>query len=182
MTHYTVTHIYLEESFFIFHGLFFSQWKDIIFRNRNKKFPLKQITKINCCMIPMPVKEFMCIKRMKGHIGSFHFLLTPASASHFFIKCELGVYCVPGTVSPIPHLHPTPSLPWSVDLGNWRCPQAARWMLVRTPWGGEVWPQRDSIPNKFSPSFTLSPGNLASKQEIMQLRGERLYLGNRGSS
>ena len=38
--------------------------EETIFRNRNKKFPLKKIIKINCCMIPMPFKEFvvcMCV-------------------------------------------------------------------------------------------------------------------------
>ena len=36
----------------------------------------------------------MCIKRMKGKLDSFHLLLTPASTSHFFIKCELGTSLV----------------------------------------------------------------------------------------
>lgn len=116
-------------------------------------------------------------KKMKGSTHSFISYLLLC----LIIKCELDAYCVPDTVSPIPHLHSIPSWSRSVHLNNWTYSQVARWMLVPTPWGGEVWHQTHSIPSKFSLILTLSPGNPASKQEIMGLVGRGCTLGNWGN-
>lgn len=91
--------------FSIFYMLLFSQWKHITFRNRNKKLSSCRLWN-NKFYDPKALgKIHMWIKGRKEHIHNF--VLHLCLHLHLmFIKCKWNVYGVPGTVSPILHLHP----------------------------------------------------------------------------
>lgn len=99
----------LRDIFLHFLQVIFSQWKDLIFRNRNKMFS-SQITKSVTVLWSQCSLKNIYRKTMKGHIH--HFISYLCLHLHIrFITCKSDVFCVTSTVSPIPHLHPhLPSL------------------------------------------------------------------------